>query len=721
MDAVNRNKYLEMFAAFIRQWIQAYPARVGEFRARIASGLAMNNEEFDRWINVNRCLTNSNQTSADASKTSMQLSVNSTNEMCGGANSPDVTKPGSTGSVSASTSIQPSDAINPPLGRAAVRPIISNSVLTYHLEIGESDGAPGAEMDEEIRVEIQLLIDAKNAARNGVLEKDDGAKLRRLLKVNGCKLGSTIRRKAIDELRADVQAAMNGWPYRLTVGALVRKKSSERGGGFELISKSERFNALLQEYGDVKFKEKSDSAGSNFITRNEVFNSFMRCEEVPEFLAVEKVPFEPPIEKHLIDWKPPAGYEPDGSHFVKFCEFFDNIPEYPHKALFAAAALTVLWGGTPARQYGLRPVMAFEAGQVGSGKSTAVELISQWTTDYVTLDLDKRSEERLRTRLLSGNEELTSRILWLDNVKTYLDSGFLEGFVTQQWISGEVKFAGEGRRPNTFTMFVAGNNLRISTDFARRFFFIHFEKQEKLGNWERDVGVFVKENKHKILADALFILRQPVGPVDWSRNPGETNRSWCESVLARVCAFPGLRGLTGGIRVEDVIYINQEKRGTADLEVEEAGAIREGIMERLCAWRNWYWRGATDTRLPMRPNGDPFDPVIRAQTPPISAASEVWDGTAEGFAFSSNRSEVTENNMLAWMSQILSNQKRVLSAALVARIVDKHINAKRIDWLEPVHRECGSCYLIRRNAIEAWLRERHERAQNSVVGGPGNE
>lgn len=693
MDAVQKTKLLESFARHISRWFKALPARVGEFRQRIAAGLHMSEDEFNAWIKPK--IHNATPKSTADSDLSSAVSPPET--------SIDSISNGLSDSASALKSNwqQPSAPFDPPLGRAAERPVISNSALTFRLVIGDKD------LDEAQRLELEALIAEKNAARNGKLDKERAKVLKKLLSDTGCSTEFAVRRKPIDDLRADVQESMNGWPYRLKLGSLLRMK---RNGGFELINKSERFNAMLQEYGDVRFKEKTDSQGSNYVSRTELFHSFMRSEEVREFLAVERAPFEPPIEGHLIDWKAPQDYEPTGEYFVKFCQLFDNIPEFPHRALFAAAALTVLWGGAPAKPYGVRPVMALEASEVGSGKSTAVELISGWTTEYVTLDLDKRTEERLRTRLLSGDNELTSRILLLDNVKIYLDSGFLEGFVTQSWISGEVKYGGEGRRPNTFTMFVSGNNLRVSTDFARRFFFIHFTKQEKPNEWEADAWSFVHTNRAKILADALLILRQPLPAVDWNRNIKETNKSWCRHVLGRVCKFEPLKEWLGGVDAEDVIYLNQVKRGTADMEVEEANAIREGVLESLCSWRHWYYKGPDDFKLPER-SGQPFDPVIRAQAPKKGFMIELWDGSTENASGTENVAVITENNMLAWMTAILSNQKKTLTASLVARIIEKHRGAKRIDWMEPVHRECGSCYMIYREAIEAWLKERWERSQ----------
>ena len=100
------------------------------------------------------------------------------------------------------------------------------------------------------------------------------------------------------------------------------------------------------------------------------------------------------------------------------------------------------------------------------------------------MSVDERDDfAALKTRLLS-NEAGRKRVLRLDNVKTgRLSWAELEGFITEEVISGRALFIGEGRRPNTMTVIITLNGGAFSKDMAQRSVTIRLKRHTNDPTW----------------------------------------------------------------------------------------------------------------------------------------------------------------------------------------------------------------------------------------------
>lgn len=358
-------------------------------------------------------------------------------------------------------------------------------------------------------------------------------------------------------------------------------------GIVNFVQNSTQFRSYLHNLGKLQFADKRDHEGTKFVTEVDLFHAFATDANVHEYEAVAMRPHHPPIPGHYYAWRPPAGYQPTGACFGQLLRYFTNVKAPKDLFLLAAAFMTPGWGGRPDKGcvYGWRPLQVIEAVDQGSGKTTIAQVIGDLWGGWMPVQLSGKGVDTFLERALSPGGLLT-RLCLIDNVKGVLSHAAVEEWLTSKYIRGKRMYQGEATRPNDFTWITTLNNARLSRDMSERAFFIELKKPESRADWAKELHAFVSMNGPKIVADILEILRatlsfETLGLKDrWAL--------WCEEVLARACENPEVqevcRELFDGqvVEVAAVIAENEKKRGTCDIDVENAEEFWFGVRERIC-------------------------------------------------------------------------------------------------------------------------------------------
>ena len=341
-----------------------------------------------------------------------------------------------------------------------------------------------------------------------------------------------------------------GWPRR--VGGLL---FADADGVIRWLERPESIFAWIGEWARVQWAVGSDKEGFTFTPKVE-FVAHLQA-RAQEYEAVEELPHEPPIPGAYYGWRGPADYQPTGEYLSGLLEFFDN-PATPHDAaIIRAMFLTPAWGGLP----GTRPAFAIMAKDRGCGKSTLADAVGELYGGAVEVESDG-DETRVVQRLLAPSA-LLQRVVRVDNIKSAISSGLLEGLVTSSRISGHRLYVGEAHRPNFLTWVLTGNAIRLSRDFADRSFIIRLERPKPATGWRESVFQYIAEHRARILADVVDTLAsaQLSGPAfdRW--------QSWTDGVLLRCTVDAGA-----------AVAINQERRNEQDDDLDEADAILSAVL-----------------------------------------------------------------------------------------------------------------------------------------------
>lgn len=357
----------------------------------------------------------------------------------------------------------------------------------------------------------------------------------------------------------------------------VKKSPSNAFGMVDYVASPTDFASLLDDLAPVRFAEKTDFLGRNFVSPSKVFHSMGRSPRVNEYLACEVRPHWPKIPGHFYQFKMPDKYQPDGSRLLACLKMFDNIPDPAHRAVTAALFLTPGWGGA----YGARPLIVIDANEPGSGKTELARAAGKVWGGIFTVDLSqKRGEEELRSMLLS-TDALTDRVALFDNVRNFTSTQF-ESLITDEWIGGKRMYVGYCKRPNSLTWIITANGLQMTADLASRTWFVHLNKPTYRMGWKERLYEYIDKNWPEIVADCLWILQwrprsmPKITRVDrWA--------DWVRSVFVLAAMHPALREWVGAVDVDAVLAKNQEVRALHDLDRQDAETFWEGLLERLAA------------------------------------------------------------------------------------------------------------------------------------------
>lgn len=299
-----------------------------------------------------------------------------------------------------------------------------------------------------------------------------------------------------------------------------------------------------------------DHYGNTYITDG-VFYAHLAA-TTKNYIAAESIPHEPRIPDIYYTWRPPHNYSPDGQHLEQLLRFFDNGETPYDTILIHAMFLTPAWGGLP----GTRPAFLITAPDRGYGKTRLSDALGLLYGGIIEIDPGDRQNNNLLNRLLSPRA-LAQRIVRMDNVRSSLSNGLIEGLITTPTISGHRLYTGEATRPNTLTWTFTANCPRVSRDLAERSIIIRLATPKNNPKWWNHVNAYIVHHKNHILADIIYTLKQKIRSA-----PPQNDRwaSWYENTICRIADDP-----------EPIAALIRERRENADEEKEEIALITEAV------------------------------------------------------------------------------------------------------------------------------------------------
>lgn len=301
------------------------------------------------------------------------------------------------------------------------------------------------------------------------------------------------------------------------------------------------------------------SAGAH--PKDEVFRELQRTADGYE--GIERFPHYPERSEIYYACKSPDGWKSKRPGCLQeLISMFSPATEVDSH-LMLAMFLTMLWGGDGGR----RPlfVITSDSGQ-GAGKTTFAELMASIVGGTLNLSVDSDSET-LTQRLLSP-EGTRSRVVLLDNVKSWRFSWSpLEANVTASHISGKEMYVGESRRPNLMTYIVTINGPSFSTDLAQRAIAIKLDRPIHDAAWYRRVSKFVADYRDSLIAEGIEMLKAA------KRGLKSHTRwaDWEDNVLSAL--DPDI--------VAEVQRTIRKRQTELDAEKEESQAIQEYFESQL--------------------------------------------------------------------------------------------------------------------------------------------
>ncbi len=484
---------------------------------------------------------------------------------------------------------------------------------------------------------------------------------------------------AIDAVRAQVQSALNGFPFRWGPAGEAHPVlfMPDGDGGVRRMQSSKALQTTCMEYATLKFKDKLDSKQTNYAGWDNLFQHFGGSNQVRQYAGIRLKPHAPLIPDLFYAWRPPANYSPDLRWLLEAIDLFYNIRHPWQKAVFAAAIMTPYWGGPPAA----RPIIVFAADAPGKGKGKASEVVGIPAGGMIEIEADKKGEDQLKERVLSGDGGLKD-VIRLDNLKDGLTSPVVESVVTLPEISGKQMYKGEASRPNYFTMLVTANNVKVSPDIARRAFFVQLDDPNISADWEARYRSLL-DHKDELIMDCLSVLGTPAPACDLAGFP-ETFGIWAREVLARVVAHPVLQEKFGALDLMKILQDNQAIRQDVDEDREYALKLEDELVRSVAVWRGF-------AKLTKKPEPDLKGGFIDGEE-----KREIFPPKAD------QEIRITAEEIFKVWKRLFGGKG---NKSWLGRKVVGHIKAKRFRWLtQPAARSSsGSEYQVRGNAFTDFL------------------
>lgn len=350
-------------------------------------------------------------------------------------------------------------------------------------------------------------------------------------------------------LRSGFPAGDDGpWPRRIGGQLFIHHRKK--------IFWLDRQDALFGWLGSVTHFPPKFSRNPDCHTMGQVFCELKRTAE--NYLAIEHIPHEPPIPDHYYACEP---LEPgDGSALQGLIQRYS--PASPLDAdLMAAMFASAIWGG----RGGTRPafLITAESGR-GAGKSTLAHHVALLAGGGI--DLSSNEDVGVIKQRLLSPEGLQKRVAILDNVKSLKFSwSELESLITSPFVSGKQLYVGETSRMNNIVWIITLNGVSLSKDLAQRCVILKIGHPSRQASWAEETVQFIEQNRNKIIADCIALLRSERFPLPtysrWS--------SWERDVLER---------LPDPLGAQQMILDRQQ---LADIEEEESGLIQEFFETEL--------------------------------------------------------------------------------------------------------------------------------------------
>jgi hypothetical protein len=303
------------------------------------------------------------------------------------------------------------------------------------------------------------------------------------------------------------------------------------------------------------------NGGAALVPKGEFFAHLQQTGDV--FKAVEAYPHFPELPGHF--YLHPELKGGDGAALDSFLTRFR--PESTNDGELLKAFFLTLVAGVPPGQRPAFLITAEEgdrqAGR-GVGKTSTVRFGAQLVGGHLDIKPGDGMADII-TRILSAAGR-SKRVLLIDNVKSLKFScAELEGFITEDTISGRQLFVGEGSIPNVFTVALTINGATLSRDMAQRCVIVKLARPNYTATWEDETAAFVAANRWALLGDLVAILKRSAEPLArYSRWA-----AWERLVLARLQKPATLQSLI------------EERQGDVDDDSEEADLVRGAIRQAL--------------------------------------------------------------------------------------------------------------------------------------------
>ena len=248
------------------------------------------------------------------------------------------------------------------------------------------------------------------------------------------------------------------------------------------------------------------------------------------------------------------------------------------------------------------PLALIDAPRAGTGKTLAVEAVSQITTGRTAALMsapagDEEFRKRLTSVLLDGPTVVT-----IDNVENKLSAPSLASVLTAyNWHDRMLGSTSMVTLPQRATWIATGNNIKLGGDMPRRCYWIRLDSQ-LARPWQRPTEGFrhpnllgwITENRGNLLAALLTIARawHVAGKPSAEVPPLGSFEAWART-LGGILAFAGVKGFLQNL---DALY-EQNDEETSEWEAflvawSEAFGERTVTVAQMC-----------DTLLIGLPNG----------------------------------------------------------------------------------------------------------------------
>tara|TARA_R110002110_G_scaffold41594_15_gene131815 strand:- start:7609 stop:10029 length:2421 start_codon:yes stop_codon:yes gene_type:complete len=366
-----------------------------------------------------------------------------------------------------------------------------------------------------------------------------------------------------------IQESNTGWP-RTVNGMLFAPGDAPMDGelpgpgSFRYITNEAAMFAYMMRDCDVRWTsrecvDRESSAKRNPSTKKEMYE-YLLAEAKPSYQSVELLPHVPEVPGvYYMECKLP---EPTGQALEEMMSMLNPETDIDRQLMLAALA-TPGWGG-PA---GTRPAFVFTSKHGrGVGKTTTASLICEIWGGAPSIT-EREDWEAVRARLLS-DEALAQRCVLIDNLKSRLSRGGLEGAITARNIDGKKMYKGQFSRPNLLTWFITANTPSLSRDLAERAIIINIgnaKHQQDFSEWKER---FMQEKRPQLISDLMAWLE------------GEKRSSLSPDLLDRWA--PWQRALLERFDNADEIADHyQSLRPEVDSDLEESEEVANCIVRLL--------------------------------------------------------------------------------------------------------------------------------------------
>jgi hypothetical protein len=304
------------------------------------------------------------------------------------------------------------------------------------------------------------------------------------------------------------QEANNGWPR--TVNGMLFAPGDEPAkgelpgsGSFRYITNEAALFAYMMRGCDIRWTsresvDRETGARRNPCTKKEIYE-YMLAEAKPSYKSVELLPHIPDVPGvYYMQCQLP---EPTGEALAELIGVLNPETDIDRQ-LMLASLVTPGWGG-PA---GTRPAFVFTSKHGrGVGKTTTAALICEIWGGAPSI-AEREDWEGVRARLLS-DEALSQRCVLIDNLKSRLSRGGLEGAITARNIDGKKMYKGQFSRPNLLTWFITANTPSLSRDLAERAIIINVGSAKHASDFSEWKERFIQEKRPQLISDIIHWLQ----------------------------------------------------------------------------------------------------------------------------------------------------------------------------------------------------------------------